>query len=365
MYNAKVLKLKNKIIHELNSCRYFFFRYRNNQRKIREISQFLSSGRWIMESRFAYNENAKKNFFVKLFYHIVYKKPSYLSKLIFLFTGYKTLKIKNYNHINASIFYLTREGGFKLFDFEKNKIYTEIDIQKSKLVLNSQISPISSYFEIPKQKIDYINNEQFLIEELIYADNLFKIDDDKKPFVYSELINLYSKYIVECGEYGDLEIATSVFNEVSNKMLSLGNYDVEKKRNDYINFIKKVKFVEAHLDFNIANVLYDGGFYILDNNALGVKMPGFYDVINIAFNEINYRNEYEWLSILTSRAVMPIFVKMMKKCNKDFQNEDFEMVLFTYSVFQNSTLVTNALGQEEKKPKQLVNVFKKLGKLKF
>ena len=266
--------------------------------------------------------------------------------------------------ISATILYQSRAGKLKFFDLEKSLVFSEAS--QEEWVTRSGILqlPLFDYFEPPQSRFLRLGGQEFIAEGLLSASDLKSLPSEERGRVLEKLNEQYERYVLnEAARPKSHEFLLEAFDEVFAKLPPAGQLELESYRDSYFSLIQRTKCVETHLDFNIANLLFDGSFFILDNDDAGFVLPAFYDVVNIACNQIWYWKDTDWFELLLSNEVSPSFISLCESCVDGFHKREVALVFLVHFCLLNSGPVRKKLGLPSRTSQQVSADFQQLRQL--
>jgi hypothetical protein len=325
-------------------------------------SRFLREGRWRVGTRYAYHSSSGTDKLVVLFESISppgKMKGSGLLRTLNRISGNSLLVVRDPSEgTDASVVYRSRTGTLKFFNPETGYVHSAAsreDWVKKTSVLECRIF---RHFHHPEARWENLSGQDFIVEKLIAAKDLTVRNPVEKHDVFEQLIASYSDYVIQDSlDRSRLPDPLPVFDEISLRLPETERKRFKPRRSEFSDLISRSRFVESHLDFNVANILYDGSFFLLDNDDAGMPLPAFYDVVNVAFNQINYWGDFEWFEILMSPEIQPGFLRFLNVCVDDFKSSDLPLVFLAYFVFLNSSATAERLQLGIKDTKQLGEAF--------
>lgn len=105
--------------------------------------------------------------------------------------------------------------------------------------------------------------------------------------------------------------------------------------------------MKTHLDFNIANLLYDargeGRIWLLDIESAGLSMPSLFDLINLALNEVYADGDLLILDNLLNGRLQAPFAQAVSAAVTDPAPGDGRTAIFVNFVMRESARATERL----------------------
>lgn len=312
---------------------------------LREDISLLQDGIWYCHARYCFHESDLRCALIETFKRIVPGKC--LGRILLRKSGGDSNILSagvRSQCFCASTVYIARDQRIKYFDRRGSVVWTRIseaEWERKKQMLSV---PLFRYFSPPASR--FIDNESgsFEEQELILSPHLAIRSFEEKKNDYVRILETYREYVVDQDDIlGDTQIAVLEFDRFFEGSAMRDLIDINTLRKYYLDLIARTKVVPAHGDFNIANVLISNGIYLIDNDDAGMKLPAFYDVVNLAYNEVNYWKDTSWVDVLFSKSVFKKFNLFLSSCITNFSPKDIAIVFVCYLVSLHSLAVRKNL----------------------
>ena len=321
-------------------------------------SRLLKAGHWKINPRFAYHVEAGAHELTSLFRVIaapdVRKKPAMNPVHELLSPHCRGRVLGGIKDAQVTLLYRSRNGDLKFFELETGRVLTPATRDAWEEEQRLREKPLFRFFMPPAVEFATLDGRGFLAEELLQAKSLQGVDPEQRSGLLVELINRYGEYVEVAGI--DAEQARAGDMAVTDLPAGIG-LD-EATESSLREFLARVCWVVAHLDFNIANILHDGTFRILDNGDTGLLLPAFYDVVNVAFNQVNYWDDTEWLDLLLGEDVRPAFLRFCGAYVRNFHEEELVMVFLACFAMLHSERVRDRLHLPRESPPLVAEAFR-------
>lgn len=266
--------------------------------------------------------------------------------------------------IGADFLLINRSGKIKLFDHLNNTVYTEASIKDWNDNLEKLNRPIFKYFKAPESKLFKNKNGVFIADELVSASVMGVYKAQKQKHIYSKVIQAYTKYLINHRCEPQPEIIQNSYYEIMKYMPENVLSEYKSYETLIIDYSKRCYLVEAHLDFSIDNFLYDDitvEVFLLDNEDLGLLLPGMIDVINLSLNEIYHDRNPFLLNALQNNAFINEIKHIMASNLIHVKENDLKLTIFVNCFMRESSYVSSGLkiaGPSYERIKKRWNSFK-------
>ncbi len=346
-------KITNKAINVFVQIRYYTKKRTLLKRQFFEVLDYLEKGCWVINTKYAVLDkiSIEENAIIQNLNNS--RKKNIVRSILDFFYSYEKTKVINSN-INDSVFQATcviinRERQLKLFDLTHNKVLTEAS-KKNHIEKNAALQkPLFNYFSSPKVDFKNIKGRHWVVEDLIEGHSLGSYDIKTQLSITIRILTAYYDYVKSHLSKPDPKAVAAVANEFLNRVPA----SVSNKQNflrNVFSLSERYCFVEAHLDLNPANVLFNKikeETIFLDIADSGVKMPAFYDVIYLMSHIIkSQRGKNKIVKFEDVAVLKKLLFEAISFSIYDFTKQDFETAIFINIMFKESNYVRKLLNQQ-------------------
>jgi thiamine kinase-like enzyme len=180
-------------------------------------------------------------------------------------------------------------------------------------------------------------------ENLLSAPPVGSLSHDDQIVAFKAIWTTYSTYVTNHKKPPRPNVIMSSYQEILNLLPEKSRKVLGSHHDQISDLAQRYCLVEAHLDFNIANVLVDDDLWLIDLEDAGLQLPALYDVINFAFNEVYELRDAWMINLMLSPDFQAQRHDMMSVAVIDGRVSDFETALLINFVLRESSLVSSLL----------------------
>ncbi|WP_172676962.1 hypothetical protein [Aestuariivita boseongensis] len=311
----------------------------------------MKNGVWSVEKRFLALEDPKNAEFAQFagkFFKANKRGSKYFPDLakavVKRIVGSDRLVVRGSGKIlSATVVYISRSGHLKFFDFDKNEILTTIDRNVHVNRVPEKKLALFDYFPRPDRSLIKTQSGYFRREPLLEAKPLGLLSQVEQLKSVHKIIKVYEEYVEATRCEPDPDLVMTCFKEVA-------QYLPEAIRAKYLALEKRVSslakrygLVEAHLDFNIANLLINDRVWAVDTEDAGLLLPCLYDLNNLAINEIYEDRDTFIFDQIFGGALNADFRSLMSKAIIGPNKDDDKLSVFMNFFMRESQYVSSQL----------------------
>ncbi|RKF12372.1 hypothetical protein D6850_18025 [Roseovarius spongiae] len=311
----------------------------------------MKNGIWKVNERFVVLVNSK-NDHVDSFAEVYLQKSASISKGIkrIVKSIIKNVSGAQYMYVSggkkmsqASALYISRTGHIKFFDIENSKVLTTTT-RKEWDSHNSQMNiALYRYFEKPEARLIETPAGLFRQESFVTAPPLGLLPKDRKMQALHKICRAYTRYIKEHKEPPQPELIMRCYDEVKNHLTP----DIQKKYASYHDCVRDVSeryhFIKSHMDFNVANLLFDEKVWLVDLDDAGLSLPCLYDLNNLALNEIFERRDLLILDEFYSGDLRCDFQEAVSAAIVEPRPKDYQVAIFINFFMREARIISDPL----------------------
>lgn len=311
----------------------------------------LKNGKWRITERYSTLQEANNGRTMEVFKKYLPQDIQQESRIISLVKAMlnlmfrlTVLEVTGLNKTaHATVAYITREQEFKLFSEEEGRVFTSTTLSKWKSLESKTQSKIFQHFKTPVKKLIKTNSHYFIDEQLSSAPAIGLLDFSQQKKAMDKMFVNYYEYIVADSKLPKPEIILDAYNEVKEYLpLSIQSH-YTSYASAVEDFASRCFFIDAHLDFNVANILFDGEITLLDIADSGLCVPCLFDVNNLALNELYENRDTHLLKYLLQAGTQPSYQALMSAALLHPKDTDQRISLFVNFVMRESSYVSMRL----------------------
>ena len=248
---------------------------------------------------------------------------------------------------NASYFYFSRAGDFKLFDSVENAVLTTTDQERWSKYQQIEQLDIFKYFRKPDTSLVKDHTGLMRHETLLSAPAIGSMPKQDQISAFTKVCTTYSEYVVDHRSPPRPDVIMSSYREVLDLLPDEQKEALANHHDRISELAQRYYFVQAHLDFNLVNILVDEYVWLIDLEDAGLRLPAMYDVLNFVLNEVYERRSLWMLEFMRAPDFRECLENTLSASVIDGRPEDFETAILINFVLRESSTVSPVLLKDD------------------
>jgi len=191
--------------------------------------------------------------------------------------------------------FVSRDDSLKYFDFDARTVLMLVGADTLDRMTRARSCPLFGHFDTPAQEVQATSgaahpcpaSPRVIRQRMLSGPCLGMLAPAAQMQAVRSICETYSRYVKAQSGPPAAELAACCLAEVAGCLEPAQRARLISQESALMEFAQSARTVQSHLDFNVANFMWDSGrLWIVDIADAGPRLPATYDVNNILLNEV-------------------------------------------------------------------------------